>query len=106
MARYNVVSTDQFDETWRRAICAGVIDPEAGEANLEALAHFLAIDPKYFDLFDAPGESVDLRWVNFLATDIVRVQIWYSVVEDDLCVYLESVEIIHRPQQSFPGFDV
>lgn len=106
MPRYNIVSTDQFDDTWRRAISAGVIDPEAGEAKLEALTEFLAIDPKYFDLFDAPGESVDLRWVNFLSTDIVRVQIWYSVVEDDLTVYLESVEIIHRAQRSFPGFDV
>ena len=36
----------------------------------------------------------------------LRVEIWYSVVEDDLCVYLESVEVIHRPQQSFPGFDI
>ena len=106
MTRYNIVSTDQFDETWRRAICAGVVDPEAGEAKLRALAEFLAIDPRYFDLFDAPGEIVDLRWVNFLLTDMVRVQIWYSVVEDDRRVYLESVEIIRRSQQSFPGFDV
>ncbi len=36
MTRYNIMSTDQFDETWRRAICAGVIDPEAGPAKLEA----------------------------------------------------------------------
>ena len=45
-------------------------------------------------------------WVLFLRTETYRVEVWYSVVEDDLCVYLESVEIIHRPQQSFPGFDV
>ena len=72
---------------------------------LEALARFLAVDPKYFDSFDAPGESVDLRWVHFITTDILRVEIWYSVVEDDLSVFLESLEVIPRAQQSLPGFD-
>ena len=87
------------------AIRASVIDSETGEAELLALAEFLSIDPRYFEPFDAPGESVDLRWANFVNTDNVRVEIWYSVVEDDLCVYLESVEIIYRAQQSFPGFE-
>ena len=105
MRRYNVHSTDQFDETWRRAICDGVIDPEVGEDLLVALAGFLAADPKHFETFDAPGESVDLRWIHFITTQTVRVEIWYSVVEDDLRVYLESVEVIPRSQQSLPGFE-
>ncbi len=83
-----------------------MIDAEAGEALLWSLVRFLAIDPRYYPMFDAPGERVDLRWARFITTETLRVEIWYSVVEDDLCVYLESVEVIHRPQQSFPGFDI
>lgn len=105
MRRYNVCSTSQFDESWNEAVCAGVIDPEVDEAKLESLALFLSVDPKHFELFDAPGESVDLRWVYFTSAGSVRVEIWYSVVEDDLCVYLESVEIIRPPQGFLPGFD-
>ena len=106
MRQYSVFRTEQFDETWRQAVCQGVIDAEAGEALLWSLASFLAVDPRYYPMFDAPGERVDLRWVRFITTEFLRVEVWYSVVEDDLCVYLESVEIIHRPQQSFPGFGV
>jgi len=69
---------------------------------LESLVAFLSIDARYFDLLDAPGESVDLRWLPFISTGNVRVEIWYSVVEDDLAVYLESVEIIRPPQQTPP----
>jgi hypothetical protein len=106
MRRYNVYWTQQFEETWRQAISEGLINAEAGEARLESLATFLSVDPRYYAMFDAPGERVDLRWVNFITAETLRIEVWYSVVEDDLCVYLESVEIIHRPQQSFPGFDV
>lgn len=105
MRRYSVFSTDQFDEGWQRAVNEGAFDPEAGESKLEELANFLSVDPKYFEMFDAPGESVDLRWIHFISTDVLRVEIWYSVVEDDLAVYLESLEVIPRSQQSLPGFD-
>jgi len=102
MRRYNVRRTEQFDESWDEAVTAGVVAPLVDAARLESLAAFLAIDPRYFDLFGAPGESVDMRWLPFLSTGNVRVEIWYSVVEDDLVVYLESVEIIHPPQQTLP----
>lgn len=106
MRRYSVFRTEPFDETWRQAVDQGVIDAEAGEALLWSLVRFLAVNPRYYSMFDAPGERVDLRWLSFITTEFFRVEIWYSVVEDDLCVYLESVEIIHRAQQSFPGFGV
>ena len=89
-----------------QAICQGVIDAEAGEALLRSLVRFLAVDPRYYSMFDAPGERVDLRWANFITTETLRVELWYSVVENDVCVYLESLEIIQRSQQSLPGFDV
>ena len=98
--------TEQFEKLWDRSISDGAIDAEAGAANLEGLARFLAVDPRYFPEFEAAGEQIDLRWAQFLRTETYRVEIWYSVVEDDLSVYLESVEIIHCPQQSFPGFYV
>ena len=106
MRRYRVYRTEQFEELWSRSIVDGMVDAESGEANLEGLARFLAFDPRYFPEFEAAGEQIDLRWAPFLRTETYRVEIWYSVVEDDLSVYLESVEIIHRPQQSFPGFYV
>lgn len=43
-----------------------------------------------------------LRWVSLIQASSVRVEIWYSVVEDDLAVYLESVEIVRPPQQTPP----
>ena len=106
MRRYSVLVTHQFEHDWRQAISAGVVDPLVDDAKLEELAHFLAVDPRHFPMFEAPGESVDLRWINFIANDLLRVQIWYSVVEDDWSVFLESVEIIRRTQQFLPGFDV
>ena len=83
-----------------------MVDAEAGEKTLESLARFLAVDPRYFPEFEAEGEQFNLRLAPFLRTETYRVEVWYSVVEDDLCVYLESLEVIHRAQQSFPGFDV
>ena len=106
MRRYRVYRTEQFEELWSRSIADGMVDAEVGETNLEGLARFLTVDPRYFPEFEAEGEQIDLRWARFLTTETYRVEIWYSVVEDDLCVYLESVEIIHRAQQSFPGFGV
>ena len=105
MKRYNVCSTEQFDDSWAAAVRAGVIDSEVDGDKLESLAAFLAVDPRHFQLFVAPGESVDMRWAPFAMADNVRVEIWYSVLEDDLTVYLESVEIIRSPEQRFPGFD-
>ena len=88
--------TEQFEELWRQSISGGMVDAVTGETNLGALARFLAVDPRYFPEFEAEGEQIDLRWAPFLRTETYRVEIWYSVVEDDLCVYLESVEVIHR----------
>lgn len=98
MRRYSVYRTEQFDETWGQAVSRGIIDAEVGEALLESLVAFLSVDPRYYPMFDAPGERVDLRWANFLGTETLRIQVWFSVVEDDLCVYLESLETIYRPQ--------
>lgn len=98
--------TEQFEELLSRSIADGMVDAATGETNLGGLARFLAVDPRYFPEFEAAGEQIDLRWAPFLRTETYRVEIWYSVVEDDLSVYLESVEVIHRPQQSFPGFDI
>ena len=106
MRRYRVFRTEQFDKLWRQSISNGTVDAEAGESNLKGLSQFLSVDPRYFPKFDAADEAIDLRWAPFLRTEAYRVEVWYSVVEDDLCVYLESVEIIYRSQQSFPGFDV
>ena len=102
MRRYNVRSTQQFDESWAAAVRSGLIDSEVDGAKLASLADFLAVDPRHFELFIAPGESVDMRWAPFAFAGSVRIEIWYAIVEDDLVVYLESVEIIRPPQQTLP----
>ena len=88
--------TEQFEELWRRSISDGTVDAEVGETNLDGLSRFLSVDPRYFPEFEAAGERIDLRWAPFQRTETYRVEIWYSVAEDDRCVYLESLEIIHR----------
>lgn len=105
MRRYRVYRTEQFEELWNRSIADGMVDAEAGETNLEGLARFLAVDPRYFPEFEAEDEQIDLRWTPFLRTETYRVEVWYSVVEDDLSVYLESLEVIPRSQHPLPGFE-
>ena len=61
MRRYRVYRTEQFEELWSRSIADGMVDAEAGETNLEGLARFLAVDPRYFPEFEAAGEQIDLR---------------------------------------------
>ncbi len=103
--QYRVVETVQFRELWQSALEVGVIDFVA-EHLLEGFAEFLSLEPHYFPLFETVGEPFGLRWALFIESPKVSVEIWYSVVEDDLTVYLESVEVIYPPQQTLPGFDV
>ncbi len=90
---YRVVETAQFSDLWQSAADSGVIDSVA-ESNLQGLVRFLSLNPYYFPLFDTTGEPAGLRWVDFIPGSTVRVEIWYSVVEGDLTVYLEIVQVI------------
>lgn len=102
---YRIITTEQFEELWRRAINAGVIDPQADRSQLDSLADFLSVDPYYFSLIDPAGEAIDLRWLTFTHGTTTRVEIWYSIVEDDRSVYLVSIEIYYPPQFGRPGFE-
>lgn len=102
--RYRIITTEQFEELWQRAIDAGVIDAEVGLSQLDSLSAFLAVDPYYFPLIDAAGEAIDMRSMVFMP-GTTRVEIWYSIVEDDRSVYLVSVEIYYPPQLGLPGFE-
>lgn len=100
--RYRVIETVQFSDLWQSAIDSGVIEPVEA-SRLQGLAEFLSLEPDRFPLFENTGEQIGLRWVHFVTGSRDRVEIWYTVVEDDLCVYLESVEVI--PQQQPPLFN-
>jgi hypothetical protein len=102
--RYQVFTTTQFDELWKAAIEINAIEPASGQTKLEGLILLLSRDPHCFPAFEAPGEVIDLRWVNFQPDSNPRVEIWYEVVEDDLQVYLTAVELIQPNQPSLPGF--
>ena len=103
--RYNVFTTEQFEELWRRSIGSGVIDAAVGQNRLDSLISFLSVDPYRFPSFDTVGEFVDMRYVNFMPNASPAVEIWYSVVEDDKAVILISVELNYPAQSSLPGFD-
>ena len=100
--RYRVFTTTQFDELWEAAIeinaiepASGqakldgrweaaieinAIEPASGQAKLDGLILLLSRDPYCFPAFEAPGEAIDLRWVNFQPDSNPRVEIWYDVV--------------------------
>lgn len=101
---YGVLTTEQFDELWQRGIDAGVIDAAVGESQLNHLIRFLSVNPYYYSLLDAAGEAVAYRRLNFMPGVTTGVEIWYSIVEDDRLVYLESVEIHYPLQRGRPGF--
>lgn len=103
--RYTVLTTAQFDALWQRAIAAGVIDAAVGESQLHDLSGFLSVDPYYYSLLEPAGEAVDFRRVNFMPGVTSSVEIWYSIVEDDRIVYLESVEIHYVSQFGQPYFE-
>ncbi len=102
--RYRVVETAQFSELWDAATDAGVIDAVADNL-LQSLARFLSLDPYCFPLFENAEPGIALRRLDFVHGASVKTEIWYSVVEDDLTVYLESIEVIRPPQGFLPGFD-
>jgi hypothetical protein len=102
--RYRVFTTAQFEGLWEVGVANGAINPVSGPTNLDGLISFLSRDPHYFPKFEAPGEAIDLRWVDFQPVTNPRVEIWYEVAEDDLRVYLISVELIQPNQPAFPGF--
>lgn len=103
--RYRVFTTEQFEALWQDAVDLGVIAAEVGHNQLERLISFLSYDPYYFAPMETAGEPVDMRRVDFMPDANPRVEIWYSVVEDDRAAFLMSVELISPAQQSLPGFD-
>lgn len=105
LRRHKVFITDQFERLWRRAINAGVVDEPVGASQLDGLIELLSVDPYYFPLLEAAGEAIDLRRVDFMPGTTTRVEIWYSIVEDDRSVYLVSAEICYPPQLGLPGFE-
>ena len=94
MRPYNIRRTEQFDRLWQDAIAAGVLDKQVDETRWLGFQRLISNDPYRFPLFEAGSERVDLRWADFITGVNLAVQIWYSIVEDDRTVYLESVEVI------------
>ncbi len=103
--RYRVFTTEQFEELWRRAIDAGIVDALVGASQLNGLIAFLSVDPYHYPLLEAAGEAINLRWLDFMPGTTTRVEIWYEIVEDYRSVYLVSVEIYYPPQLGLPGFE-
>ena len=85
---YDVRETEQFDVEWRHAVRLGYIDPMVDPAALMQIRQRLAQDPHYIQ--QSPNVPANVRQ----AALNPRVQLWYSIIEDDRTVWLESVRII------------
>ena len=104
--RYRVFTTEQFEELWRRAVDAGVVDEPVGASQLNGLIAFLSVDPYYYPLLEAAGEAINLRWLDFMPGTTTRVlKSGTKSLRMNRSVYLVSVEIYYPPQLGLPGFE-
>ena len=86
--RYEVHETDQFDAEWRRAVRLGHINPMADPAILMEIKEWMARNPHHTR--PIAGAHANTR----RAALSPRVWLWYSIIEDDRTVWLESVRIV------------
>ena len=87
--QYQVRETEQFDAEWRRAVRLGYINPMADPAILAQIRERLAQNP-YSILRLRNDTPLNVRRVELN----LGVELWYSIIEDDRTVWLESVRII------------
>ena len=86
--RYDILETDQFDAEWRRAVRLGHINPMADPANLMQIKEWLARNPYRTRTISGAHANTRRAMLN------PRVWLWYSIIEDDRVVWLESVRIV------------
>ncbi len=85
---YSIRETEQFDAQWRRAVRLGYVNPMVDPATLIQFREWLAQDP--YITPRRPNAPANLRQIALNP----RVQLWYSIIEDDRTVWLESVRIV------------
>lgn len=85
---YEIRETEQFDAGWRRAVRIGYINPMADPAAFAQIRELLAQDPYIMDHW--PNVPANFRQIGLTP----RVRLWYSIIEDDRTVWLESVSIV------------
>ena len=90
----------QFQRDWRRAVAEGFIEPERQAGLLELITEILTNDPYRYPLFPVDDQPVDMRWFDLYGSRRnPRVEIWYSVLEDDRLVHLVAVVVIYAQPQ-------
>ena len=85
---YNVREAEQFDAEWRRAVRLGYINPMADPAILLEIRERLSINPYRVRRIRTAPFNVRRVTLN------PATELWYSIIEDDRTVWLESVRII------------
>ena len=86
--RYDIRETDQFDAEWRRAVRFGHINPMTDPAILMRIKEWLARNPYRTRAISGAHANARRAMLN------PRVQLWYTIVEDDRVVWMESVRIV------------
>ncbi len=87
---FDVRETDQFAADWQRGEELGYINPMTDSADLLYFKQRLARRPySGRRLPDTPVDLYSLPFPRLVGPPII--ELWYSVVEDDRAVYLESV---------------
>lgn len=105
---YSVITTPQFLNDWRQAVVGGFIIPEREAGLLELVLEMLAQNPYRHRSFPPADEPVDMRWFDLYGgRQDPKVEVWYSILEDDRMVHLVAVAVIHsQPRLTLPGFDL
>ena len=85
---YDVRETEHFDVEWRHAVRRGYINPMVDPASLMQIRQQLTQDPYYVQ--QSPNVPANIRRAALNS----RVSLWYSIIEDDRVVWLESVRIV------------
>ena len=104
---YSVVAIPQFRNDWRQAVDDGFIAQEREASLLALLREMLAENPYRHQSFHFDDEPVDMRWFDLYGgRRDPRVEVWYSILEDDRIVHLVAVVVIHSQSRlNLPGFD-
>ncbi len=94
--RYDVRETEQFDVEWRHAVRLGYINPMVDPAALMQIRQRLERSP--YSIQQSPNVPANTRRAGLNS----QVQLWYSIIEDDRTVWLESVRIVGETEPTPP----
>ena len=90
--RYQVDESLRFRENWSRGVAEGWINPMADPATLQTIRRHLSARPWESGIL--PGAPANVRIMSFprsAVSELGRVRLLFSIIEDDRRVVLERL---------------